>query len=318
MTIYFVKQGDTVYSIARQYGVSPARLISDNQLDATDSLVVGQTIVIQIPDSVYTVSQGDTLNSIAEENGLTVSELLRNNPSLKGKSNVYPGQTLVLSYQDPPEVELSVNGYAYPFIDPDTFTETLPYLSSFTVFTYGFTEQGELIEPEDADILSTAQGAEASPILLISTLNENGAFSNELGSVLLGNEALQNTLIEQIIAEMRNKGYLGLDIDFEYVSASDRDNYTNFVSRAREALNPLGYPVIVALAPKVRADQPGLLYEGHDYPALGQAADYVLLMTYEWGYTFGPLNVSEITQIYCAYILRRPLHIVFHAQSVYI
>ena len=30
------------------------------------------------------------------------------------------------------------------------------------------------------------------------------------------------------------------------------------------------------------------MYEAHDYAALGAAADYVLLMTYEWGYTYGP------------------------------
>jgi spore germination protein len=32
----------------------------------------------------------------------------------------------------------------------------------------------------------------------------------------------------------------------------------------------------------------GLLYEAHDYPTIGAVADEVLLMTYEWGYTFGP------------------------------
>ena len=31
-----------------------------------------------------------------------------------------------------------------------------------------------------------------------------------------------------------------------------------------------------------------MLYEAHDYSALGAAADYVFLMTYEWGYTYGP------------------------------
>ena len=46
----------------------------------------------------------------------------------------------------------------------------------------------------------------------------------------------------------------------------------------QERLNPA--PVIVALAPKTYADQPGLLYEGHDYALLGAAADAVLLMTY--------------------------------------
>ena len=50
----------------------------------------------------------------------------------------------------------------------------------------------------------------------------------------------------------------------------------------------LGLPVLAALAPKTRPDQPGLLYEAHDYALLGAAADYVLLMTYEWGYTYGP------------------------------
>ena len=32
----------------------------------------------------------------------------------------------------------------------------------------------------------------------------------------------------------------------------------------------------------------GLLYEAHDYPAIGAIADIVLLMTYEWGYLYGP------------------------------
>ena len=49
-------------------------------------------------------------------------------------------------------------------------------------------------------------------------------------------------------------------------------------------MNALGYQVSVALAPKTSANQPGLLYEGKDYRALGEAANHVLLMTYEWGY----------------------------------
>ena len=59
-----------------------------------------------------------------------------------------------------------------------------------------------------------------------------------------------------------------------------------------------GYLTSVALAPKVRADQPGVLYEGHDYAGMGRAADYCLLMTYEWGYTYGePMAVSPINHV---------------------
>ena len=77
----------------------------------------------------------------------------------------------------------------------------------------------------------------------------------------------------------------GVDFDFEYVLAENRDQYTELVRKARQRLNAAGYLVTVALAPKTSADQPGLLYQGHDYRGMGQAANFILTMTYEWGYT---------------------------------
>lgn len=59
-----------------------------------------------------------------------------------------------------------------------------------------------------------------------------------------------------------------------------------------------GYQVSVALAPKTSSGQPGLLYEGMDYEKLGNAADHVFLMTYEWGYTYGPpMAVAPINKV---------------------
>ena len=43
----------------------------------------------------------------------------------------------------------------------------------------------------------------------------------------------------------------GLDVDFEYVYAEDAGAYAAFLGRLTERLNPLGYPVIAALAPKL-------------------------------------------------------------------
>ena len=89
-----------------------------------------------------------------------------------------------------------------------------------------------------------------------------------------------------------------MDFDFEYLAADYADDYVKLVARARERLSPQGYLTTVALAPKTSIDQPGLLYQGHDYAGMGQAADYCLLMTYEWGYTFGPpLPVSPINNV---------------------
>ena len=87
---------------------------------------------------------------------------------------------------------------------------------------------------------------------------------------------------------MTEKGYRGLDIDFEYVRAEDGLAFAEFTGRVRRVLQVFGYPVLVALAPKTSPDQKGLLYEGIDYRLLGETADRVTLMTYEWGYTYGP------------------------------
>ena len=53
-------------------------------------------------------------------------------------------------------------------------------------------------------------------------------------------------------------------------------------------LNAEGWFTNVDLAPKTSANQPGLLYEAHNYARIGAVANTVLIMTYEWGYTYGP------------------------------
>lgn len=298
MDIHVVQPGDSLYSIAQQYGVSLSRLLEDNQLPNPTQLVVGQTIVIQYPKSTYIVRSGDTLASIARATGISVKQLLRNNPVLRGESNILPGQELVLEFEQEKEGILSVNGYAYPFIDKGLLQRTLPYLTNLTPFTYGFTETGELVLLEDQPLINAAEQMGVAPLLHLSTLTPEGRFSNELAHIVLTDMEVQNNLIENLIPLLIEKNYQGLDVDFEFVFPEDAQPYAAFIARLRELLAPLGLPVIVALAPKTFAEQPGLLYEGHNYGLLSQAADQVLLMTYEWGYTYGPpLAVAPIRNV---------------------
>ena len=56
--------------------------------------------------------------------------------------------------------------------------------------------------------------------------------------------------------------------------------------------------MFTALYAKVRAKQQGLLYEAHDFYAHGRIVDFVVLMTYEWGYRLGPPQaISPLNQI---------------------
>lgn len=298
MIIYVVEKGDTIYSIAEKYSVSPSRLASDNGLELWDSLVIGQTLVILIPETVHTILPGETLYSIAENYNTTVIELLRNNPQISGSYTLYPGSSLVISYTDEPLGTMLVNGYTYTYINPAVLRYVLPYLSSIIIFTYGINNDGSLIPIDDESIIAAAKEYGVSPVMHLATLTSSGIFSNELAHNILSDEAKMNTLINDVVENIMSKGYGGLDIDFEFVYPEDSASYADFVRRLSERLNPLGYPVIVALAPKTSDDQPGLLYEGHDYSALGSAANFVLVMTYEWGYTYGPpMAVAPINEV---------------------
>ena len=299
MMIYTVRQGDTVYSIARSLGTTPSRIITDNFLTDPGRLVVGEDLVILYPTQTHTVRGGETLYSIAEDYSKSILELYRNNPILSGSPTVFPGQVLNISYDTPPLDEASFLGYVYPFIEKDVLRRTLPYLTYLSIFTYGITDEGNLIPPSSSDdeLIRIAKEYRVVPLMMLTSLNSEGYFSNELAARILGDEALQDAVVRSTARTVREKGYGGVDVDFEYVPATVRDAYAIFIEKLKAELGE-EYTVFVSLAPKNSPEQRGLLYEGHDYPRLGEAADYVLLMTYEWGYTFGPpLAVAPINQV---------------------
>ena len=288
MVIHIVQSGDTVSGLAAGYDVPMSQIILDNGLTDPNRLAVGQALVIQFPENVYTVRPGDTVTSIARQTGLSLRQLYRNNPILGGGPVLYPGQTLVLSYRQEKEGVLSVNGYAYPFINKDLLQATVPYLTYLTPFTYGITPRGDLVDLDDQVLIAMAKEGGAAPLMHLSTLTEDGGFSNDLAHLVLTDMQVQGTLLDNVQQQLRQRGYRGLDVDFEFVFPEDALPYASFIRALADRLNPLGYPVIAALAPKTSATQRGLLYEGHDYAAIGAAANEVLLMTYEWGYTYGP------------------------------
>ncbi|MCD8088128.1 MAG: glycosyl hydrolase family 18 protein, partial [Oscillospiraceae bacterium] len=89
-----------------------------------------------------------------------------------------------------------------------------------------------------------------------------------------------------------------LHLQFSYIYQFDRDSYNQFIARLTERMHALGYIVATALAPKISDSQQGLLYTAHDYAFHGQTVDYVVLMTYEWGYTYGPaMAVAPIDKV---------------------
>ncbi|WP_304507725.1 glycosyl hydrolase family 18 protein [Anaerotignum sp.] len=298
MTIHIVSAGDTIYSIAEQYNVTPRLIMENNAIGNPNLLTLGQALLILEPEEIYQVQQGDSLFSIAQKFGTSEIQLLQNNPQLASTSTLYPGQTLIISFKKSPGESYLVNGYAYPYIESTVLNQTVPYLSFLSIFSYGFYPDGQLIPPDDEGLLLAAREYHAAPILVLTPLDENEKFSNKLISQVVNDPAARENLINNLLTVMGQKGYYGVDVDFEFVLPTDKEGFISFISQLKGAMSEAGYKVFVALAPKTSATQQGLLYEAHDYKRIGEIADYIFLMTYEWGYAYGPpMAVAPLNKV---------------------
>ena len=288
MQIHVVTAGQTLWSIGAQYGVAPGLLARFNGLTEPYRLSVGESLLILKPAQLYTVQPGDSVYSISQTFSLGRNELYRLNPGLSAQERLYPGQVLATKLEDTPNYEAQLMGYAYPWVSGRVLRGMLPYAQALAPFTYGFTETGELVRPDDEQMRALAKDFGVTTLLHLSTLTEQGSFSTQRAGAVLENETARAALIRNTVREMRDGGFVGVDVDFEFLGKALAASYAAFLQELSQAVHTAGGYLMAAVAPKTSDTQPGVLYEGHDYAAIGKAVDQVLLMTYEWGYTYGP------------------------------
>ena len=110
MTQYVIQSGDTLYSIARHFGITLEQLLAANpQILNPDKIYPGQSVIIPSTSPApgmlsYTVARGDTLFSIAQRYGTTVAVLLHLNPEITNASLIYPGQQIRVPLPAPPAI----------------------------------------------------------------------------------------------------------------------------------------------------------------------------------------------------------------------
>ncbi|SDK23823.1 LysM peptidoglycan-binding domain-containing protein [Sediminibacillus albus] len=297
MQIHVIAPGESLYSIANTYGATVEALEAANELDAPGQLVVGQALVVPIEGNFYFVQPGDSLYAIGQKFGISFQELARIN-NINPESSLPVGFRLYIPPKEKSRIE--VNAYVEPY--GETVSETLinsaeknaPYLTYLAPFSYQINRDGTLIPPPLDNFPSIAENNEAGLMLAVTNLEE-GEFSAELGRVIITNREVENTLLDEIITTANTGGYNDVHFDFEFLPPENREDYNNFLRRAKQRLSEAGLLMSTALAPKTSATQEGEWYEAHDYAVHGEVADFVVLMTYEWGYSGGPARaVSPI------------------------
>ena len=297
MLIYTVKAGDDLTMLSRRFGIPVSRIVADNALRYPNNLVVGQHLIIMSDTMRHVIEEGQTLFSLSQEFGIPLEDMLEANPNVNPIA-LQVGEVVNIPLPDnTPRRPAIINGYAYPYITESTLGCSLPFLTFLSPFSYSITSDGGIVAPSDDWLIQRARNSSVMPLMVVTNISE-GSFSTEALSQVLASPYSREYLISSILAELAAKGYHGVNLDMEYISPNDKDVYNAFLLELSERLHSNGYILVTAVAPKLRADQPGLLYESHDYKVQGEAADYVIIMTYEWGYTYSsPMAVQPINEV---------------------
>lgn len=249
---------------------------------------------------LYTVRPGDQIGQLAAAYQVSPESIIKAN-GLPNPNQLLVGQSLIIPATEPfiRKTGIEVNGYIY-FLGQEgvpIVAEYGQFLTSVSPFAYVIREDGSLSTIDDEPLIRASLAKQGMPIMCIVNFSF-GVSGKELANAVLNNGTAMENLINNIIFIMKQKGYRGLNIDFEYVLPEDRERYNEFLRLTAEKLHAEGFFVSSALAPKTGPEQKGLLYEAIDYPVHGTLLDYVILMTYEWGYRLGPPQaISPLNQI---------------------
>lgn len=288
-----VRRGDTLWEIANSYGVTIDAIVQANEI--SDPSVISPGMVLVIPAKTHIVQPGESLWQIAQNYGVSMESIIKLN-QIQNANLIYPGTRLTIPSYQP---VIDVNGYTIDMgaEGGNLIREKGQYLTYASPFAYTMTADGGLNAIDDSATIQAAYENQVVMMMCITNFTYQDPGS-DLANTILSSPEIQDRLLTNIINTMREKGYLGLNVDFENVYEADKDLYNQFLQRTVDRLHPEGYFVSTALAPKTSAGQKGLLYEAHDYAAHGRIVDFVVLMTYEWGYRLGPPRaISPLDQI---------------------
>lgn len=294
MEIYIVQEGDTIYTIAEGFGVAVDRLAFDNGLTYPYTLLIGMALIIAFPKQVHIVQNGDTLQSIAEQYQVSVMQILRNNSFLSERNVLYPGETLVISYDT--SRSIYTNGYVYAFINKESLIKILPNLTYLSVLNYRSTERGEIIQfRDDEDIIQTALEYGVSPLLMISTLSAMGEPNIETAFSILRNEEYQDRSIEQFLEIIKRKGYHGINMVFNYLDIENQSLYINFVRKISQRIEQEGFLFFITINYKEVNKDDEFRVEEVDYATLSSYVSGLIFLKFVWGANYdSPAPVSNI------------------------
>lgn len=227
MHIHRTKKNDTVYSIAKEYGIAPSKIIEYNGLQNANRLSVGEELLIPTPTRTYKVQKGDTLSGVAMRFGTKRRELVRSNPTHAISASLDVGEILVIKSESERFGTAVANGYFFCGCTEAKLKTALPYLTYVTVASVMSDEKGLKRLFNDESVVKVIKENSKIPLLRIYDTGKGGYCTDE-------NERRKFT--ENIIDAATKGGYSGIVLSAYRAAEKDANAFGEYIIYLRKQM----------------------------------------------------------------------------------
>jgi spore germination protein len=147
---------------------------------------------------------------------------------------------------------------------------------------------GVTADNENLDLVAAARERDLNIFATVTnTKDAGGAFSRSIAAAILASPELRRRLVDNLVTLVGDKGYDGIDLDWEALKAADRERFSSFVEELAAALHEKHRFLSIAVTPKTA--EPGQ-WDNQifaDWARIGKAVDEFKIMTYSYSGSWG-------------------------------
>lgn len=179
---------------------------------------------------------------------------------------------------------------AIPYWDQErayqSFKKNAHSLDYINLFWYYLNSEGEIATyeyaTENPEIIQYAHENNVKVIPILTNLpDKDGAnWSSERVENVIKNRESRQRHIQNILDKLAEFNFDGIDIDYEQVEYSQKENFTLFIKELALELHKNNKLLIIALHPKTKTASEDSLGAFQDWEKLAEAADYLSIMSY--------------------------------------
>lgn len=164
-----------------------------------------------------------------------------------------------------------------------SFESNTDVIDTISPFWYNVAEDGTLILKKDAEDQKVIDLAKKEGVMIIPTITNS--FKAATVSPVFNDPEIKKKNIQIIVDKVLEKGYDGIDIDYEGLYTEDIDAFTAYIRDLDAALDKHGKKLTVAIQAKTFDTLIKFGNRGQDWKALAPHVDEFRIMTYDYGWS---------------------------------